>query len=290
MKAPELNSRLWPALIIGLPDRYRGQALETQLSAQGIAWERFPGVLVADHLPKDVVDQAGARLLLRRELAVGEIGCALAHRAAYQKIVRERRMGAVIFEDDARLIGPIDELALIGLLDNSRPRVIMLSYKAETTALYRRQATLALTPMRTVVPPTTTTAYAVNFSAANLLLDDSRPLTHVADWPVRVSSTVEYFVFSVPVARPDPSEASTIGSSQRATASTFASTISRWAASISHVRWLRHRAHYGRYANYVIHEFLRMPLFAKARRHALNSPDKAAISGRFVDTVARAWR
>jgi len=92
-------------LIIGLEDRYRGRELEAQLLTQGLHAERVAGVWLSELTgPEDVyADQATARVLLRRNLTEEEIGCSLAHRAAYQLLLTSDSSFGLIFEDDARL-------------------------------------------------------------------------------------------------------------------------------------------------------------------------------------------
>lgn len=92
-------------LIIGLEDHSRGRELESQLLTQGLHADRVAGVLLHElpHPEEAYADQATARVLLRRNLTVGEIGCSLAHRAAYERLLSIDCNFGLIFEDDARL-------------------------------------------------------------------------------------------------------------------------------------------------------------------------------------------
>ncbi|UJL31494.1 glycosyltransferase family 25 protein [Mycolicibacterium vanbaalenii] len=268
-----------PAYVIGIPSAYRGEKLERQLTEQGISWNRVEGVLFdragSDH---NLVDDRAAKLLLRREILPGEVGCALAHRRVYQLMVRQRVSMALVFEDDARLSTNLNSQHLHELLNTRIPRVLMLSFDRSTVVPRDLRVRRDPEIHRALVPPTTTTAYALNMAAASLLMDNGRPIAHVADWPVRPSADVEFFFPSSPVAHPDADTASTIGSrnllsvrSQSALSTTIPSVMSRSMrriCAIMHITWLRHRRIYGTYRAYVVHEFVRMPAFkiAKCRR------------------------
>ncbi|QRZ08337.1 glycosyltransferase family 25 protein [Mycolicibacterium austroafricanum] len=262
-----------PTFIIGLPKTYRGAPLESALDQQDIKWSRVDGVVFnfcGDG--GDRVDAKAARILLRREILSGEVGCALAHRNVYRMMVNQACPMAVVFEDDARLSRTLEVDLIQDLLHASEPRVLLLSYKPNTVVM-RRQS-LGHSHARGAysqvwVPPTTTTAYALNLAAAELLLDDGRPISYVADWPVRPSPDIRFFVMNDPVASPDLHGVSTIGDRSPDTIESPRLRLkeaNRRLLAISHVTWLRHRRLYGSYRAYIMHEFIRFPAFAIAAR------------------------
>lgn len=280
------------AYIAGLPENYRGEPLEEQLTAHGIEWRRSPGVRYVEGAAYETsVDREAAHVMLRRPMSFGEIGCALAHRGVYEDMVNRGVEWALIFEDDARLLQS-EELTVLGpILGNPEPTVVLLSFRPGTTVTFGPAVTNTRI-RRTVVPPTTTTAYALNGSAARAILATGA-VAHVADWPVAAYTSVKFLAPQTPIAAPDPSESSTIGERVGGRSSRPLGTLSRLSRRLvaaSHVTWVRHRATYGNYRNFIIHEFVRMPVFAWAARASARQNDPGAVSaGPALSLLARSW-
>ncbi|MDO0972832.1 glycosyltransferase family 25 protein [Mycolicibacterium frederiksbergense] len=292
-----------PAFIIGLPATYRGDALEAQLNALNVSWSRVDGVVFKKESgDAGLVDQMAAKVLLRRELIGSEIGCALAHRNVYRTIIELDQPYALVFEDDARIVGESLEYSLIeAMLHTEVPTVVMLSYKKETAVTFcGPPAIYRIGPQffRAIVPPTTTTAYALNAAAAGLLLDAGQPISHVADWPVRASASVHFYLPRQTIAVPDPNAGSTIGDRGALVAGAQTkfrlNRFTRRLRAALHVTWLQHRGYYGSYGSYVLHEFIRMPMYtrAAAASEAYTGRDRSSLfeGGRLVNLVARLWK
>lgn len=257
--------------VIGMPDAFRGAPLEAELGRTGIRSVRCDGVRVAtesmDRLEE--FDPASAMLLLRRRMSASELGCALAHQRVYARMIADRLGSAIVFEDDARLLRPLDLRGLADLLAVEHPRIIALHAPpgfavVDTSRSHAGGAhELAFTA---IVPPTTTTAYALNRSAAEVLSRQGRPISHVADWPIGAETHCEFLVLSEPVAAPDGSATSQI---VRPTAGPRGGRRALgWLRRLLHVDWLRHRHVYGDYPTFVMHEFLRHPVYAWAQRRS----------------------
>jgi hypothetical protein len=262
------------SFIIGLEKSYRGAVLEQQLSNLGATVERVAGVLV-NELPGGIdsyADQAGAQILLRRPLTSGEVGCVLAHRAAYAAFLRSNHRTVLIFEDDARLRARFDFEELSRLIEIEEP-VVLLLYSWSSGLVAKRQVGLMsgqVAVWESSNVPLTATAYLLNRHAARILLDDNRLVNDVADWPARPAAAIRFF-FSYPwLAEPAEDAVSTLNS-VRISASPVDNgsrsiKIRRHLMAAAHVTWFRHRRVYGDYRTYAFHEFHRLVIPWLARR------------------------
>lgn len=186
--------------IIGIEDSYRGALLEKQLTNAAVTFERVNGV-VGIHEGKDVrvfADQIGAERVIGRQLSVGEIGCALAHRSVYQRIVDDTgSVWALVLEDDALLCRPSGLVELFRLLENfdaKTPTVLSLyalSILIDKPVLQLRDNIEVSEVLQT---PTSTVAYFVNRAAAEIFLAESLPLVSPADWPQRAEGKIRHLV------------------------------------------------------------------------------------------------
>lgn len=102
-----LNAFFGRAVVLTLPDAIeRHERLRERLA--GLDYELLHGfdargLGVAELERRGLYDDARGRLATRhrRALRPAEIGCALSHRAAYQRLLAEGRPRALLFEDDA---------------------------------------------------------------------------------------------------------------------------------------------------------------------------------------------
>ena len=254
--------------IIGLPDEFRGAALEAELECAGMSSRRSDGIRIQpDRMhQRDDVDHAAAAVLLRRRMGAAEVGCALAHQRVYERILDEGLEYAIVFEDDARLRRPLDHDAIVDLLAVAHPRVVALYAPRGFAIVDETRASVGgggrVVAYPAIVPPTTTTAYALNRAAADVLLRRGRPISHVADWPVWAEVHCEFLVLAEPVAAPDDLADSQIDRPE-ARASRSARLAGRL-RRILHLDWARHRRLYGDYRTYVMHELVRQPAYAWA--------------------------
>jgi len=258
---------LWDSFVIGLPESYRGEPLEASLHSAGITFHRSPGVIVPPEF-SHLTDRTAAHVLLRRDLHRSEIGCALAHRDVYRRMLDQGLDFALVLEDDARLSGLTPETLerFIAHTDPAMPTVALLYAPQGSVVVADDRPTSGF--LRAVVPPTTTTAYIVSRRAASILLGDDAPVSHVADWPVAASATCQFWVAESNLVLPADGE-STIG--DRATVSSSTARILRRLAAVTHLRWFAHRRVYGSYGNYASHELLRGPLYRSATRSGVRN-------------------
>lgn len=271
--------------IIGMEDGYRSSELERQLALQGLGWTHVDGVdlrrmpLSADNY----VDQEAARILLRRDMSPGEIGCALAHRNVYKRILASDCEYAIVLEDDAVLVDRIDLSLVVDVLRSALPRMLQLRTNPSTSIVIPGQQLVAASGARAFrvgVPPTSTVGYAINRPAAMALIDNDRRVSNVADWPIRATMAIAFFAPASPPVTFDSSATSVIGS--RATPlskwGVRASRLSRLGRTVLHTTWFKHRELYGSYRTYFMHEFVRIPVYVWARHfgHSVNARSSEA--------------
>ena len=83
----------------------RKKYMETLLKEVSIEYEFFPAVYGKEIKNLDeVYDKERALKTIKRELNLGEIGCALSHRAIYKKMIDENIRQALILEDDIEIL------------------------------------------------------------------------------------------------------------------------------------------------------------------------------------------
>lgn len=255
-------------LIIGLESGYRGSGLEAQLESVGMFYERVRGVVGQFRgLPVSAyTDKAAAVMLYGRELRSGEIGCALAHRECYTRLLETEAEWALIFEDDA-VIADEESLrtahALInGLAAIRDPAVIML-YGRRMSSDSRRQTSIAgRRIVRLAQTPTTTTAYYINRSAASLILESGLPLRNPADWPASVEGIVDFFGIYPWLAVPDEVQESSIGNRGGDKREGWVRLRHR-AEAVTFIKWIKNRSLYSDVGEYWRWE-VRRPLVALA--------------------------
>ena len=258
------------AYIIGFPDKFRGVNLGRQLEESGFVVELSHGV-VGPSEPKDiesVVDVRGSRKLLRRNLTSGEIGCALAHRSVYTKFLLTTNSWCLVFEDDAQLTNEFDLEAILSVIASNQPRIVQLDSGPNCTVLLPSSTKMfgknQILFSQAVVPPTRANAYALNRHTAQLLLDATEKISHVADWPVRVNSRVEFYVPIRKMANLTD-VVSQIGDRSNLHEGIKDRCI-RLVSVVLHFRWMFSHHLYGSYRSYLMHEFVRMSLWSNSKK------------------------
>lgn len=260
------------SLIIGLEDRFRGSALEAQLNQHGLLPSRVPGVLVHE-LPEPsdfYADQRSANVLLRRSLTLGEIGCALAHRKAYEVLLNGTSSHALVFEDDARIVGRLPLAEIRGLLASPKPRIVLFDWNPGWTIISGAETAKGSSLYRAMFAPIDARGYALNRPAASLLLQDGARINYVADWPAQIAGRIEFYVSYPRPVRADAAVKSTLEGERQNQGIVQAEPKHRKAIRIletaTHIQWLKQRQAYGSYGAYLRHEILRLPAYALARK------------------------
>lgn len=174
--------------VINLPEQVTRRALmAAQLQAAAIDAEIVAATngktMTAEQI-NAVYDAAAAKAVCGRELARGEIGCALSHQSLYRRVLDQRLDWAVIMEDDALLGRDFCRVldAVKRRLDASAPQVYLFSHVERYTNWGRRE----LVPRRYwLVKPVRAFGghcYLVTAAAARVLLDANQPIHVPVDY------------------------------------------------------------------------------------------------------------
>lgn len=125
----------------------------------------------------------------------GEVGCALAHRHAQERMIKLSIDTAAIFEDDAHIEDAqafSQRICIYGALcSRDTPTLININQDALPRRLQGRSAAAAGV-YRALTPPYPATAYVLNIHAARAFTSAQMPIRSQADWP-RTATKVEYF-------------------------------------------------------------------------------------------------
>lgn len=209
----DLNSQFL-IQIISTEDIIRSQNLEPELTKLGLKFQISPGVV-----PNEVEFQTGLlhsafifKLLNQRAASIGEVGCALAHRVAMNTFLSSNHKFGIIFEDDAEIILEFDFDSLSDLLDSDRPIIVALGWIPGIAVSKNSQIFVGEDLIELTTPPTGTFAYAINRSAAKLMIGGNKKIIDLADWPIYMLNKVYFYAPRWPwvTANHDP-EFSTIG-------------------------------------------------------------------------------
>ncbi len=189
-----------------LRERLRGLRFEHFAATDKLELDR------ARLLAEGAFDEAGTprRFRHRREMNLGEIGCALSHRRLYEETVRRGWSRVVVLEDDvvpraalAHLpaalgaLPPGWDLCYLGYMKNEAPSAWVRAKRAAYVALaplrlgpWRTGEALRLLPspfaphLRRAGLHACTHAYAVSLAGARKLLAAQTPVAFRADWAI----------------------------------------------------------------------------------------------------------
>lgn len=141
---------------------------------------------------KELTDQEKERLFdfkkyrqyYGRAVLSGEIGCTLSHRECYKRLLDSNQQFALLLEDDVHfLVDPLDKdfwLAAAEMMNTEKPLVLLLH--AEISYTGKEKVFCEGYSFYSVYNAVYTTAYFINRSAANLLLQKERPFWVADDW------------------------------------------------------------------------------------------------------------
>lgn len=201
----------FPIFIISLEDAEdRRRALVEQLDQIGLTYTIHTGVDARTGVPAEyehLIDRAWAERLMGRPMANPEFGCALSHRAVYERILREGHEGAVILEDDAVVDARLAEFLRLG--GHRKAEMVLLDYSRLPVFPFLRQQVSHDLVLRRVARRTgRATAYTVSRWAAGELLKATTPVRYQADWPhdlykVKAWATVPRVVDHPPPRNPE---------------------------------------------------------------------------------------
>jgi len=156
-----------------------------------------PVFLSAHHtLDETIVDRKSFIAKHLRDPTLGEIGCALAHRAAQERVLELGLQSAAIFEDDASILDVGQLKKRMGIYEAAcrgpKPILINLNREAIPRRIERRSR-IASELAQAFTPPYPATAYALNLSAAQAFVTSQTPIRAQADWP-RTRESIMFLV------------------------------------------------------------------------------------------------
>lgn len=205
MREPSLET-----VIIKLPENPLPLALEHSLRSAGIKFRYIDGVRVFSlDAPLQKSSIYSFHIQHLRLPLLGEVGCTLAHRAAYSHFLSSKAEWLLVFEEDAILEDPREfQRGLSSLVDlGDQSNVVMFSYQhSSVLAQYRGNSHLT----RCLVPPMLTSCYAINRKAARTALSRTSELD-LADWPWWMSEVSFWAVRTRSVETTNQLEISNIG-------------------------------------------------------------------------------
>ncbi len=242
-------------VVVGLPGAGRRGPLERALDAAGLPWRAVPGVDLR-HAPgaalHALADQRAARVLLRRDLTGGEVGCALAHREGVRAALASGYEWGVVLEDDARPTAAFGAtVRAVTARRTARPTVVLLHAAPRAVVHPLRRGDGVVHPL--VGPADGAFGYALNRPAmAAYPLHGA--VRGVADWPWAWSARVDFWRTDAPCVRTGDA-ASTLDVPRRAAWAVAHEPVPRRAAriagAVTGLRYLRHRDVYGSWRDYV---------------------------------------
>ena len=131
-----------------------------------------------------------------RPPTTGEVGCALAHRGAQERMIELNLHIAAVFEDDAQIRDTrllTNRLGIYETLCAQRtPTLVNINRYAIPKKLQNR-AVFAVGVHEALTPPYPATAYVLNVDAARAFTSAQIPISSQADWP-RTTTKVQYCV------------------------------------------------------------------------------------------------
>jgi hypothetical protein len=134
-----------------------------------------------------------SKLLCQRNMSLGEVGCAVAHKNALTNFINSDHKFGIIFEDDAEIIADFDFDIMMKLLDSNVPITIALGWIPGFAIAKDSMDPLSEEPIELMTSPTCAFAYAINRSAAKLMISSQEKIIDLADWPVYTLNKVKFF-------------------------------------------------------------------------------------------------
>ena len=268
----DLNSQFF-VQIISTEDIIRSENLELELTKLGLKFQISPGVV-----PNEVDFQTGLlhsalvfELLNQRAASIGEVGCALAHRLAMNSFLNSNHKFGIVFEDDAEVIAEFDFDILSDFLDSDRPIIVALGWIPGIAVSKNQEIFVNEELIELITPPTCTFAYAINRSAAKIMIGSNKKIIDLADWPIYMLNKVSFYAPHLPwvTANHDPIF-STIGVRSRPISTTtigvFKSRI-RLATSLVALTLLSLTNKLGASPKQIVHQLL---IRGTIHRHGVN--------------------
>jgi hypothetical protein len=190
----DVNSQFFTQ-IISTQNIIRSKNLVSKLTGMGLVFKISPGVVPTenDYHEGSLHSAFQSRLICQRNLSLGEVGCALAHRRAITSFLNSEHKFGIVFEDDAEIIVDFDFEMITKLLDSDCPVIVALGWIPGFAISRNPQDLIDGEPIELVTSPTCAFAYALNFSAAKLMINNQKRLIDLTDWPIYALMKVKFY-------------------------------------------------------------------------------------------------
>ncbi len=196
----------YPIFIISLADaENRRKPLLDQLTEQGLDWEVFHAIDAQNGVPdqyEPLINREKSYKRMRRAMTEGEYGCALSHRAVYEKIIDDDLPGAIILEDDAILHSQFGDF--IRTDDLTYADMFIFDYLRVSVSRWQKRISVFDIELHKVLArPTRATGYSLSKQGAKKMLKATTPITHAADWPCDLYDIGAWATFPKLINHPD---------------------------------------------------------------------------------------
>lgn len=166
----------------------RSKSLLPELERQAIRFEITNGVVPTyeEFISEKYHSKRLTRLTTQRNISLGEVGCAQAHRNAAKNFLLAKQPFGVIFEDDAEITGEFDFSEVSNFLDSQSPRLVFFGWLPGYAVTATEFESTQLSIIELITPPTCAFAYGLNKPAAKLLVGCGKTIIDLADWPIQI--------------------------------------------------------------------------------------------------------
>lgn len=182
--------------IISTRGEIRSRNLLESLESQKISYSITEGVIpnADEYLQMQLHSPKLSKLINFRDIRIGEVGCALAHKKCSKLLVESEKSFGVVLEDDAEIIQNFNLDLLEKYLNVKKPRIVILGWIPGFAIANKPKATITDGIFKLVTPTTCTFAYALNKSAANLIMNKGSKIIDLADWPIYLFEKIEFLI------------------------------------------------------------------------------------------------
>ncbi len=182
--------------IISTRGEIRSRNLLESLKNQKISYSITEGVIPSydDYLQMKLHSPKLSKLINFRDIKIGEVGCALAHKKCSKLLIESEKSYGVVLEDDAEIIQNFNFDLLEKYLKAKKPTIVILGWIPGFAVAVKPNATNSDGIFKLVTPTTCTFAYALNKSAANLIINKNSEIIDLADWPIYLFENIEFLI------------------------------------------------------------------------------------------------
>ena len=177
---------MWPIFVISLKDQLeRRGKITAQLKNFDLCFEFIDAIDGRFGIPTNfeyLIDRPNTEVFFGRSLSDAEYACALSHMSVYQIVESEKLPGAIVLEDDARLLAGFEEIMRSGGYRDYD--FLQFDYsKAYVWRSSKTEISEDLDAFRLFRNVSRATGYSISARASTHVLCKGLPLISTADWP-----------------------------------------------------------------------------------------------------------